>query len=263
MNKKIDSLSISDFLWAQFKENRFSFSFKGLPKSVHFTIAWNPETGKMNLHITKNTGNGNDKPKFIIANFDKPFLDELMSFVPSLVFQKVFQPVSFKKHSRKERKNIKLIFLDDIEKKTAKPNIAEELSTIWQLGSSVKRKRLSISKEIDEHLLPFISSYRMRMLLIDNMRRLNKNSFSSAAIRPGIILFGNKVSPFISVNGKCYAFTKRIGIYELLTTLTNPEFARALLDYIKEALERLPDARSFQDTIPYNRPYQLYMEKAG
>lgn len=263
MNKEIDSISISDFFWTQFKENRFSFSFRGLPQSIHFTIAWSKETGRMNFHITKNIGTGNDKPKFVIANFDKAFLNELMLFIPPLVFHKVFQPVSFKKYSRKERRKIRLVFLDDIEKASDNIRIAEELTDIWKIGSTIKRKRLIISKEIEEFLLPFISSSGARELLINNMRSLNGNSFNSKSIRSGMILMGKKVSPFISVNGRCYAITKRVGIYELLISFTNPEFAHALLDYIKEALERLPAAKSSEDTLPYNRPYQLYIENVG
>src|SRR2546430_620515 len=95
--KEIDSVCVSDLIWTQFKENRVSFSFKGLPNSIHFTIAWSKKTGNINLHITKNTGDGSNKPKFVIVNFNKSFLDELLSFAPALMINAVFQPISFKK----------------------------------------------------------------------------------------------------------------------------------------------------------------------
>lgn len=262
-DKGIDSFSISDLFWTQFKKNRISFSFKGLADSVHFTIAWNNETGKMNLHITKNLGDGTNKPKFVIAYFNKDFLDELMSFAPATIFNYIFQPVSFKRYSRKSRKNIRLMYLDELETDNNYSSIKNELTSKWNQQSQVKRNRFKIRKGFEKAFIPIIHTKPIRSFLQNNIRNLSGRSFNSKSIRGGILVIGKKAFPFISSNGKCYAMTKRMTIYELLTTFSNPEFARSLVEYINEALLRLPDAQSLADTEPFNRPFTLFIEKAG
>jgi len=92
---KIEGFSFGDFFWTEVKKNRVSFSFQGLPKGVHFTIAWNP-SGKMNLHVSKNIGDDNNKPKIVIAYFDRSLLDTVSEYLSSIFFGQYFNPSHLK-----------------------------------------------------------------------------------------------------------------------------------------------------------------------
>src|SRR5438876_4797974 len=116
MNKEFDSISIADLFWVQFKNDRVSFRIKGLPDDIHFTIAWHSDSPKINLHISRNTSAGSNKPKIVIAEIKKELLPELYTFIPVSIFNSLFQAVSFNNNSRKLRKSIRLCFFDDMEK---------------------------------------------------------------------------------------------------------------------------------------------------
>ncbi len=257
---KIDSISVSNVFWTQFKENRISFSFTGLPESIHFTIAWGNTTGKMNLHITKNTSNRSDKPRFQIALFDRHLLSQLSSFVPSAIFFSHFKPINFKSYSRKARRSTQILFFDDLEKDKTHIQIKERLELAWNQVSTEKRNRLKIKKEFEKDFIPLINDYHFRTFLIRNLRPITNRTFKNKIFNAGVILIGTKTYPFFALNGKCYVAKKKITIYELLCSFAKPEFVRSFLDYISEALDRLPMLRTYADSLPYNRPYQLYIE---
>lgn len=140
MNKQIYNISIKGVMWGEVKENRISFRFNGMPKDVHFTIAWNKETGKTNFHATRNIGDGKNKPYIRILEFDKIFQEELAQLVPDVILGKIFQPISFRKYSRRKRKNKWLFFADELEKNMEAFHVAEELSL-----SGIKDQKVKIT----------------------------------------------------------------------------------------------------------------------
>ena len=263
---EFNSISFSDFFWIEFASNRVSFSFKGLPQGVHFTIAWN-EAGMYNLHITKNIGDQIDKPKYVIAYLDKALLDEMSLYLPGIVLNSIFQPVSFKRYSRKDRKNIRIVYLDNLEDGHCDKLIKEKITGVWQQVSKIRRKgkrnQLKVIKGFENALKPFANSEQIKGLMFSKMQVLTSRSFKTGSVRGGVLLMGKNSYPFVAINGKCYAAMKKITIYELLISFANPEFAKSLMDYINEALIRISDAQCFADTKPFNRPYQLFIEKAG
>ena len=96
------------------------------------------------------------------------------------------------------------------------------------------------------------------------MQPLTSRSFKTSSAKAGVLIMGKHSYPFITHDGKCYAANKQITFYcELLTSFANPEFAKSLMEYINEALIRISDAQCSADTKPFNRPYQLFIEKAG
>jgi hypothetical protein len=258
----INTISLGKIIWLQFKENRISFTFPGLPKSIHFTIAWNIETGKANLHITKNTGDGKNKPKLVIANFDKYFLEDLMKFAPMVCFHKIFEPINFKKYSRKSRKNIRLLFLDNFGSK--ENNLLEEkMLDTWKQISTTKKHRLKIENDFEKAFLPLVKSKQTKTLLEDKLRELTSRSFNTEKSRSGIIIIGKKSYPFLTINGKCFAITKKVNPYELFTSFTESDFAHSIVEYINEALMRIQGATTFEDTLSFNRPYTLCIINAS
>ncbi len=262
MNKQIDNISIKSVMWGEVKENRISFRFNGMPKDVHFTVAWNKGTGKTNLHATRNIGDGRDKPYIRILEFDKIFQEELAQLVPAIIWGKIFQPLSFKKYSRRERNRIRLLFADELEKNMDAFHITEELGVIWRKESKTKRNRV-IVPDIDQLAMAMAETDGLKKIALNKMRRLKKNSFNSPSLRLGFIHTGKNMVPFISANGQCHIAKKGLGLDVLFRSFAEPEFARTLKKYIKEALVRIKNAQTRDETMPYSIPYTLYVKEAN
>lgn len=262
MNTQIDNISITGVMWGEVKENRISFRFNGMPKDVHFTVAWNKETGKTNLHATRNIGNDRNKPYIKILEFDKIFQEELAQLVPDVIRGEIFQPISFRKYSRRKRKNIWLFFADELEKNMEAFHVAEELSLIWLKGSKTKRNRVTVP-DIDQLAMAIAGTEGLKKIALNNVRRLKKDSFNSPSLRLGFIHTGKNMVPFISAKGQCHIAKKELDPDVLFRSFAEPEFARTLKKYIKEALVRIRNAQTRDETMPYSMPYTLYVKEAN
>lgn len=261
MSEQINSISIADVIWMQVKVNRISFWFKGMPKDVHFTLAWNQATGRTNLHLTRNIGDGSDKPRVGIVEADKPFKEKLAKLVPPIILAKIFQPLSFKKYSRKERKNIWLMFADELEKNIDAIHIEEELSLIWRKGSRTKKNRVTVP-DIDQLAAAMAGADGLKKIMSNNIRRLKKDSFNSSSLRLGFIHNGKKIMPFISGYGQCCIAKKGLSFDVIFRAFADPEFAETLMKYVDEAFVKIAKAESRKDTTP-DRPFILHMKEAG
>jgi hypothetical protein len=263
MLEEIDSISFSDLFWIQYKDDRISFRINGLPEDIHFTISWHKNSSKVNLHITKNVGDEGNKPKIVIAEFKKSIIEELVSLIPVCILNSLYSPISFKKYSRKSRKNIRLCYLDELEKHKFCIPIEEMVTQIFKEASTIKRKKLRVRSNLENNFIPILHSAEMRFLFLSNLKSLNSRSFASGTNRAGVLFMGKKTFQFISSNGKCYIQRQKMTIYDLLTSFMKPELARSLINLTNEALEQIKNAETFNDTIPFNRPYQLFIENVN
>lgn len=240
-------------------DGRVSFSFEGLPDGIHFTISWtNPNN--INLHITKNTGDSPDKPKIIIAIWNKNFVDAFMPYIPAIIIGKLYEPLSFKKYSRQSRKNIRIVYFDEIENQVNNSTIEDDISKIFNRHSSIKKKKLKIKTTLENDLLPFLRSSPIGIVFINNLRSLNPNSFASESSRCGLIFMGNKKYHFVTYKNRCFILKKRRNIQEFFKLFMKSELVDSLTTKIKKALIEIQNASTYTDTIPHNTPYQLFLE---
>jgi hypothetical protein len=69
----IRDLEINDF-WCRLSERLLSLGCSALPKDIHCTFVFDKKLNDLNFHLTKNTGNHNNKPQFKIVIVDNPEL---------------------------------------------------------------------------------------------------------------------------------------------------------------------------------------------
>lgn len=251
MNTQIKDVST---FWVHFNKSLVSFQPEGLPPSVHYTISTKKD-GTMNFHITKNTKNHTNKPKIEIANFDKEFLDELMTFAPDVLLGKMFR--RFRLFPR-EIKNTVALFWDELEKDTKTFDMVKELEPVMRFA--FKGKKVKFTDEFIKQFERKVASGDLQKHLQKNLRRLNEHSFNSPLWRWGILIRRGKVMTSICGYGKCYVVRKDMRFEELLRAFATPTFARTITDRVNEALERIKDAETYEDTHNYSRPYTLYIE---
>lgn len=255
----INSFSIENIAWLEIVEGRVSFSFKSMPDSVHFTLSWkNPEN--INLHLTKNTNKQNNKPKIEIVSWDKEFADKIVSFFPSFVLNRLFEPISFKKYPRASRKNIRLVFFDELENDKNVESLKESMAAVFKENSKITSKRLTILQSLENNFIPVLNTKLIIGMILNNLRALTTKTFSSGSFRAGIVFMGNRQFLFISRNGLCYVLKPKRTILEFLKAFMEPDFADDLAIETSTALNRIQKANTYADTIQYNKPYRLYLK---
>lgn len=258
-----DSFSMGDIVWLQIKSNRFSFRFKGMPQSVHFTLARNPEKGHANLHLTKEVGNGKNKPRIDIVLLDKMFVDTVKNCLPALFMKACLKRETFKQYSRQQRKGIRVVFLDDVESQFQSLPLASDLEAVWNRHTTMKRGRIRVESEMAERLLPIVLQPSFKALLQQKKKRLSASTFNSPTLRFGVLLINQKVIPFLAQGGACFLFKQGQTLATLLSKIMNPELASTLLNYINQSVQQIGAFSTKQEAEPYSHPFTLYFEKAG
>jgi hypothetical protein len=259
--KPITSFSFNKLFWLESKGNRISFRLDGIPKDIHFTISWE-NSEKVNLHITKNIGDGTDKPKIVIIEINKSLVAEIVGFIPQLIINQLYKPLSFKGLSRASRKNIRLFYFDNIESHPQIKVLEDKILNLFKENSSVKKGKLKVTFNREKELLCHMTSDEMRAFLLNNLRKLSRDSFGSKELKAGIIIMGNNISQFLCSNGRCYKLRKKLTLQGILSSFMKPELSKSIIQLITDSVVRLKDAQTYLDTEPFNRPYQLYLENA-
>ena len=256
----ITSLSVGDFFWGEIDETRISFRYKDMPGDVHFTISWKNENN-INLHITKNIGDGNRKPKIDIVRWDKDLVDKFLPYVPALVIGNFYSPISLKKYPRSSRRNIRLIFFDELESHPVYKTLGDDASVIIKKHSVIRRKKkMSIKPSVEKEIIHFFKSKGVNSIFLNNLRSLKVNSFESSDSRCGIIFLGKRMNHFVAHKNKCYILNRNKSLNAFLKVFMKPELVDGITKKIADALIQIQDAKTYEDTLPYNKPYQLYLE---
>lgn len=259
--KPIDSISIDKLIWIQFAESRVSFSFEGLPEGIHFTISWsNPN--RINFHITKNTGDGKNKPKVVIAIWDNELVNAVTPCISSIIINKMYKPMSFGKYSRRDRRNIRIVYFDEVEGQISAQKTEERFKQLFQKHSSIKRKKLRIKMSAGSDIIPFIRQSGFTKVFLDNLRSLKPNSFSSAHSRAGLLFLGNKKHHFITYNNQCMILVNNMATVDLFKAFMDPELVNDLAAKIKLVLSEIENAYTYNDTNHLNHPIRLFLKSS-
>lgn len=255
----IDSISLDKIFWGQLSDGRLSFSFEGLPDNIHLPISWaNPK--KINFHITKNTGDGTNKPKIVIAVWDKELVDAFMPYIPAIVITKMYKPLSFNKYSRRDRKNIRIVYFDEVQELVNMHSIEQRISGTFRDHSVVKRKRLKIMPSAESAMVSLLKNLGLANVFINNQRSVKRDSFNGTPCRTGIVFLWNQKHHFVTFRNQCYVLQRKRNIQELLMTFMNADLVRDLTNKVDAALKEIINAEVYIDTTHLNSPVRFYLE---
>jgi hypothetical protein len=258
MNPNIRSLSLAELFWIEIQENRLSFSFQGMPAGVHFTLSWK-NNQNINLHITKNTKSAIDKPRITIAGWDQKLVDIMLPWFPLIVLRNQYKPVIFRNWSRNRRKNVRLIFFDEIEKHQSLQSFSVLAEKAMKAHSVIKRERLKIKSGFQEDFTSLFRSPTLGQALIQHLRPLTINSFKSGTSRCGILFIGNKKKHFITFANRCHILKEKTSAQDLLAVWMTPELISGLFKKINDAMSQIQLAETCNDTIAFDQPYRLHL----
>jgi len=164
----MESISINDLLWIQWKNHLISFNYLGLPKGIHYTIAFNKNSPFVNLHLTKNTEQTNqrEKPKIEICRIRK---NDLFEIAPEISIGLLFQILE-EVQEIKNYQDYYFIAFEEIEKEGIQKGIEKELFENFKDITKLKQnKRLKIKGEIEGKLEIFSENEEIQEMILNKL----------------------------------------------------------------------------------------------
>lgn len=256
----INSISIGDIFWGQIKKDRISFRYKQLPPSVHMTLSYHPGNPLNNFHVSKNTSDEKNKPQIKVAYFGKDFEKVLAPSIGAFMLHHLFEPISFKSYSRRDRKNVRLLFFDELEKDPQSMIFKDQVMQLFLKHSVIKRQKLELDPSFFTAFEALAHTRDVLNLFNNHLRVLRNNTFHSTSFRPGILIRGNQSFVFIARNGRCHLLQKRKDLAEMLSFFMQPDLATALVQETAMAVDNIKDTLTFEDSRAFSNPYTLYIE---
>jgi hypothetical protein len=249
-NNDLDYFKVEGLFWVHFQKHRISFWVKGFPEELHYTIAFNDESRYVNLHISKNCSD--PKPRITVVYAEKKLLEELIPLIIEILLKGLIEPINIQSFL----KDGTATFISNSKIKRSRSytlfekRLIEHFRPITEIK---RRKRLKIVGEIETHLEQFIqngdNSRLITRLAIDDRLSNNTDTVIHHAD-------GTTQAYAFRTGGKWYRFgdTKPM---EMLRKFMVPELPEKIFFYLKRSIVVVRDAKSYQDTEPFNHPIQL------
>lgn len=254
---EIENISIEDFCWLNIVPGRISFEIKSFAPGIHFTISWDAEQ-HVNLHLTRNI-NAPLKPKIEIIRWKKSFVNVVMNVISQRLEGKVYLPFAIKSFSRKNRKQGKVVFFDQVATDLGKDTFEGLLIDHFLQHSSRSKKRIKVLKSIIENLkeapvMPYLLDH-----LVHKGRSLRKGTFKGSNQNAGILYINGEAILFCWIKGRLFKINSNFSIKSLMY-VCRPEFVELVMDRISESLKIISTANSYHDTQAYHCPIELLPE---
>ena len=91
---KLDYFKIENFGWINIRPHLISFGLNLLPDDIHFTIGFDERTSDINLHLTKNVSDKNNKPQIKIIVIEKKLFEEIIPEITLNLLYSFLTPIS-------------------------------------------------------------------------------------------------------------------------------------------------------------------------
>lgn len=261
----MESISINDWLWIQWKNHLISFNYKGLPKGVHYTISFNENSQYVNLHLTKNIEKlkqqpkKQEKPKIEICKISKVDFNEITPKISVAILSHILEEVQ----ELENYKDYYFISFEEIEKEGIQKGIEKTLFENFKDITNLKQnKRLKIKGEIENRLEKFSKNEKIQELLLNNLdifEQANNNDNSNG----GILFSENEIISLLKIHNKWYKFNPEIDV----NLLSKEIFGNQLLDYLKthitNSINIIEKAKDYQDCAKYDKPIILKIKNAS
>lgn len=261
----INHIRIGEDFFISFGPAVSSLGFKGLPKDVHLSLSYAP--GKpINFHVTRNIGDGTNKPHISIFKMDKKMAEKALQALSSQVIMHLLQPLDISYHvwsHRKGRMNgVKFLSFNNFEERKQYQAFRNGLLTVFRKSSTVKRNRkLKILPSIEANLAEWAQDPQKRYELAENFEQMPRKFTRHTDM--GLLICSVYKGPVIRINNQFYTFRKDGGPIYLAQALLGPELANHLIFKTKLAIQRIKNAANYQETEKFNQPVILFFGEDG
>jgi hypothetical protein len=239
--KKIKSL-----FKATIKDHLFLFSYKGLPKDIHFTLSFNGEY--CDFHVTKENGTLDNKPRITIAKIKRTEAQEALQLLSQHLMSQFLRPLNDQNIGRAYR-GAWFISLDKLEKLSSGTDWLKKCEDIISEMLLSKKGDLKVP-ESAEHLLNVLNDQSIP--IVPGMK-LHRKSYISSTTNIGLITHGNEGIMVIRINKKWYQFLSPGRNRDVLANFLKPGLRRKLILNIYKAITLVNAADTVADTVGYKK----------
>jgi len=252
--------SLEGIFFIKFGANVTSFSFKGIPDDIHFSLSHNTDNAEINIHVTRNTIDPTNKPKIVIAKISKENLSRFFTEWSQCFLEYFLEPINIiynrPPHHKEKEKDMGYISFEDIEKEDRFENVRLGLISILNKTSEVKKKsKLKIKPSVFDAMSQWAGLKETQRDLFENIRYFPMK-FKK---RPDAgVLFSEKYTgAAIVLNGELFKFRNDINIAHLLNNIFGKELSHALLFKATNAVEIVANAENYTQIADLNQPITL------
>ena len=248
--------SFNDQFWAWFSLHLISFSFAGMQKDVHFSVSFNKNSSDLNLHLTRNTNNPENKPKIEVARISKKDLSVISGYLPDILFKRLLTPICFKRFGRRKNNyhyGTSYLPLDNLEENVIGSLVQKELEQLIL----IRKKRLKLHSNFESHLTTAFKERNVGDQILGKIKWLpvklqhkNMSAFIISNQFTGCALY---------ISGKWYALRQDINLKELFCDVMPKHLSESLYFKILMAYTRICNCSTQEDSTPYNNPYSLQL----
>lgn len=253
-----------DFIW--FQPYCISFRFKGLfnqelPKSLHFTLAYNEDSPDINLHVTNNLSDEFDKPKVVIAVANKVILKERLEAFDGDILRLFLEPVNFRPLQKRPKwgRHQRTTFLsfDDLEKASLIWNYREGFyQTLKQHVPQRNGKgRYRLMPPLPGGLKKWAKANWNQQTIRDQLKPLRLSKIEES--RAGYFSSTAYSGPAILYNGIVYRIRQDITPRQLGEAFFGTQIVEQLLQQIKTAISITDSAENYGQTHNAIQPIRL------
>lgn len=261
-----------DFIW--FQPYCISFRFKGLfdrelPKTMHFTLAYNEDSPDINLHVTNNLSDEYDKPKVVIVIANKEIFKEKIEAFGADMLRLFLEPINFRPVQKRPKwgrhQQTTFLSFDDLEKNSFKNNHRDSLyQTLKQHFPQKKGKgRYRMMPSLPGGLKKWAKSNWNQQIIWDHLKPFQ---LSTAPLSPQAGYFRSSVyeGAAIICNGVVYRIRHNVAPRQLADAFLGTAVVEQLWQQIVKAIAITNGAENYHQTLNTIPPIRLFdaFEKA-
>ena len=245
--KDIKQLSCEAFFIEIKPEERITFKSSAFPKNTHVTIAFNKKSTDVNIHLSKNIGNGKDKPKIEIIRISKQDLEQVA--IPMGVAFLFAQYDYFEVNVIDFQKGWFIPF-DAIQK--VEDVHMKLLEHCDDLLSIKKRKKIKVKSEIINRVENYCKEDEFRKVQLSKLKK-----FCPTCDKGGILFIDDKSYSLLKINGVWYK-SNNLPPLELLQRVLGEKFVNYVVDYSKNSMNTIVNLEDYESSKEFNKPLLLY-----
>jgi|SRR6185312_420414 len=245
-------------------DNSFSFRIidvrSNIPKDVHFTFGYNKETGDINLHVTRNVQDQNNKPHVKVAICHKDALNEALPKLGAKLIKLHLMPLAWfnrkKKTKYREYQERRFLYMSAVEKWSD----YREGEFLPQAAKHFKKKGGKGKYEMQPTFEPGMEQWSKTKFRMKALRAAIKPLHDMDLTQPvwGLLLSKEYRGPALIVDREIYIFRAAVEPLEFFAALLGKTTALQLIQKVKDAIRIVEHAESYDDIKKAGEAIRLF-----
>lgn len=248
--------------WINIAKTVASFPWPGLPKDVHFSFSYSPNSDIMNLHLTRNVPgvSPDNKPYIRIAQWPKAEMEEMARIFFYWYWEQVWVPFDMSKYQyRASAKGYKARYcsLTRILKGGKEHRIHRKLKVL--LHGHIRLKSKGKHLIFQEKLIASLEKQAMQpeyfWTMMDSFRRVPREFTGRSEI--GFLHANDFAGMVIQLQGQWFTYNPAADWAGIFQAFFEPGVYEVLKEKLAAAIVDISRATTRTDTIPHSQPIEL------